>query len=100
IEANLTPGLKLGYDPWLHTVEGAEKLAKACTAAGASLVPTQPNPIDAVWSDRRRPPLGPVKLHDLRFAGEEAAAKLPRIAAELAKTRADALVVSDPHAVA
>src|SRR5438105_7698261 len=23
IEANATPGLKLGYDPWLHTVEGA-----------------------------------------------------------------------------
>src|SRR5262247_1276089 len=25
---------RLGYDPWLHTVEGAEKLEKAATAAG------------------------------------------------------------------
>src|SRR5262249_54227960 len=32
IEANLTAGAKLGYDPWLHTIDGAEKLAKACAA--------------------------------------------------------------------
>ncbi len=100
IEANLPAGAKLGYDPWLHTVENAEKLAKACAAAGASLVPAEPNPIDAVWTDRPPPPLGAVALHDLRFAGEDAAAKLARIRAELAKARADALVVSDAHAVA
>src|SRR4051812_14874087 len=32
IEQNLPRGETLGYDPWLHTIEGAEKLAKACTA--------------------------------------------------------------------
>jgi Xaa-Pro aminopeptidase len=100
LEANLATGRKLGYDPWLHTVDAAEKLAKACAAAGATLVPVDPNPVDAVWSDRPAPPLGPVVLHDVRFAGEDAAAKLHRIAAEVAKARADALVVSDPHAVA
>src|SRR5262249_51913837 len=46
------------------------------------------------------PPLGPVVLHDLRFAGEEATTKLARIRPEIAKLRADALVVSDPHNVA
>jgi Xaa-Pro aminopeptidase len=100
IEQNFAPGTKLGYDPWLHTIAGAEKLAKACEAAGASLVPVESNPVDTIWSDRPAPPLGPVVLHDLRFAGEEASAKLARVAAEVAKARADALVVSDPHAVA
>jgi Xaa-Pro aminopeptidase len=100
LEANLAAGARLGYDPWLHTVEAAEKLAKACAATGATLVPADTNPIDAIWSDRPAPPLGPVVLHDLRFAGEEAAAKLARIGAEVAKARAEALVVSDPHAVA
>ena len=38
-------------------------------------------------------------LHDLRFAGETAEAKLERIRAEISKLKADALVVSDPHAV-
>src|SRR6478672_4630198 len=36
IEQNLTANDRLGYDPWLHTVDGAERLAKACTAAGAT----------------------------------------------------------------
>src|SRR6476646_2405830 len=29
IEANLPPGGAFAYDPWLHTVSGAEQLAKA-----------------------------------------------------------------------
>src|SRR5262249_29620699 len=33
IEANLSPDDRLGYDPWLHTVEGAERLGKDCAAA-------------------------------------------------------------------
>ena len=100
IEGNLTAGTKLGYDPWLHTIAAAEKLAKAAEAAGATLVSVDTNPLDAVWSGRPAPPLGPVVLHDLRFAGEDASTKLKRVAAEVAKARADALVVSDPHAVA
>jgi Xaa-Pro aminopeptidase len=100
IETNLTSADRLGYDPWLHTVESAERLAKACAAAGATLVAVEPDLIDAIWRDRPAPPLGAVTLHDLRFAGEAAEEKLARIRAELAKLRADALVVSDPHAVA
>jgi Xaa-Pro aminopeptidase len=100
IEANLPAGARLGYSPWLHTVDGAEKLAKACAAVDATLVALADNPTDAIWTDRPPPPLGAVVLHDLRFAGEEAGAKLARIRAEIAKLRADALVVSDPQAVA
>ena len=58
IESNLGSGDRLGYDPWLHTVEAAERLAKACAAAGATLVPVEPDLIDAIWSDRPAPPLG------------------------------------------
>jgi len=99
IEANLPTGKKLGYSPWLHTVDGAERLAKACAAAGASLVAVADNPIDAVWTDRPAPPLGPVVLHDLRYAGEDSQQKLARIHSEMQKLAADAIVVSDPHAV-
>jgi len=100
IEQNLSQGTRLGYDPWLHTAEGAEKLGKACAKAGAMLVPVADNPIDAIWTDRPAPPLGPITLHDLRFAGEAAEGKLKRIASETGKQRADALVMSDPHNVA
>jgi Xaa-Pro aminopeptidase len=100
LEANLAAGAQLGYDPWLHTVEGAERLAKACAAADAALVPTDPNPIDAIWTDRPAPPLGPVTPHNLGFAGEDAATKLVRIRGEIVKLKADALVVSNPQDVA
>ena len=56
LEANLTAGSRLGYDPWLHTADAAEKLAKAATAAGAMLVPADPNPVDRVWTGRPAPP--------------------------------------------
>jgi Xaa-Pro aminopeptidase len=100
IGENLTADDRLGYDPWLHTVEAAERLEKACAAVGAKLIAVEPDLIDAIWTDRPAPPLGAVKLHDPRFAGEAASEKLARLRAELAKQRADALVVSDPHAVA
>src|SRR5580700_1589716 len=100
IEANLASGQKLGYDAWLHSAESAERLAKACATAGAILVATEPNPIDVIWRDRPAPPHGAVVPHDLQFAGEAAAHKLDRVRAEIVKLKADALVVSDPHAVA
>ena len=99
IKANLPEGAKLGDSPWLHTVDGAERLAEACREANATLVAVDDNPIDAIWTDRPEPPLGPVVAHDMRYAGEEAASKLARVRAELAKNGADTLMVSDPHAV-
>src|SRR3954453_12022590 len=98
LEQNLPSGGKLGYDPWLHTAEGAERLARACANAGATLVPVEPNPIDTIWTDRPAPPLGPVVLHDLRFAGEAANVKLDKIRAEIGSLRADARGISEPHA--
>jgi Xaa-Pro aminopeptidase len=100
LEQNLKSGARLGYDPWLHTTEGAEKLRKACATAGAELVAVDGNPIDAIWSDRPAPPAGKVTLRGLKLAGESAADKLKRVQAELKKLRADALVVSDPQNVA
>jgi Xaa-Pro aminopeptidase len=100
IEANLPAGGKLGYDPWLHTVDGVAKLEKAAAAAGATLVACTPNPIDALWSDRPAPPTAPIRAHRADFAGEDAASKLARIQEALTKAKVDALVVSDPHALA
>src|SRR3984885_712996 len=99
IENNLPAQAKLGYSPWLHTVEGAERFAKPGPAARALLFPVEENPIDAVWTDRPQPPLGAVVPHDLRYAGETTADKLKRLHAEREKGSADALVVSDPQNV-
>ncbi|MES2750025.1 MAG: aminopeptidase P family protein [Pseudomonadota bacterium] len=100
LAAHLTPGDRLGFDPWLHTSAAAERLAKACEKAGAELVAVESNPVDAIWTERPIPPLGPVKIHGLQFAGEPENDKLARIRAEIAKLNIDALVLSDSHAVA
>ena len=99
IEENLRSGTKLGFSPWLHTVDGAERLANACEAAGGILTAVQDNPLDACWNDRPPPPRGAVVRHDLRYAGDDVGAKLTRVRAEISKYRADALIVSEPQSV-
>ncbi len=64
------------------------------------MVAVDSNPVDAIWTERPRPPLGPVSIHGLPFAGEAEAAKVERIRDEINKLGVDALVLSDSHAVA
>src|SRR3954447_298135 len=100
LEKHLGAGGRLGFDPWLHTSAAAERLSAACAKAGAELVAVDSNPVDAVWTERPAPPLGPVAVYGLRFSGEREAEKLGRIRGELAKSGTEALVLSDSHAVA
>ncbi|HEV7408524.1 MAG TPA: aminopeptidase P family protein [Bradyrhizobium sp.] len=100
LEKHLVGGDRLGFDPWLHTSAAAERLAAACAKAGAELVGVESNPLDSVWSERPAPPLGPVAVHGTQFSGETEADKLGRIRSEIARLGADALVLSDSHAVA
>jgi Xaa-Pro aminopeptidase len=99
IAANLGGG-KLGYDPWLHTAEGAQRLRAAAQRAKGSLVAADSNPIDAVWSDQPDPPLSPITLHDIAFAGATSADKRAEIAKTLAKDGQDAVVLTAPDSVA
>jgi len=100
LTTNARSGSRIGYDPWLHTSDGVEKLRQACADAGAELIAVDGNPIDTLWRDRPAPPSGKVTLRDIKLAGESAADKLKRVRTELDKAKADALIVSDPQNVA
>ncbi|WP_027556905.1 aminopeptidase P family protein [Bradyrhizobium sp. Cp5.3] len=100
LTAHLKAGDRLGFDPWLHTSAAAERLAAVCAKAGAELVAVDSNPVDAIWQDRPLPPLAPVAVHGLQFAGTAEAEKLKQIRAEIEKLGVEALVLSDSHAVA
>lgn len=100
LEIHLTMGDRLGFDPWLHTTAAVERLSAACAKAGAELVAVDANPVDAVWTERPAPPVGPVSSHGPEFSGESEAAKLARIRSELERLKLDAVVLSDSHAVA
>ena len=90
-------GARIGYDPWLHTPQQIARFTAAVEKAGASMVAVAENPIDTLWTDRPKPPVGAVSLHPRKYAGEAAERKLERVAAAL---DADFLLVSDPHALA
>ncbi|WP_020174726.1 aminopeptidase P family protein [Methyloferula stellata] len=98
LETKLRKGSRIGYDPWLHTPGQIARYAVAAAKAGAELVAVEPNLIDLIWTDRPKAPQGEITVHPPRYAGEASAKKLARIVATLGSK--DALVVSDPHAVA
>jgi len=100
LRKHLQPGDRLGYDPWLHTVEGVERLAAVCQRAGAALVPCSENPVDHVWVDQPPPPRAAVVPHDLRYAGRPSADKRKEIAEALEAGGADAAVLTAPDSIA
>ncbi|MGY3469452.1 Xaa-Pro aminopeptidase [Bradyrhizobium sp. LM6.11] len=100
VSTHLRAGDRLGFDPWLHTFAAAERLSAACAKAGAELVAVDSNPVDAIWQDRPQPPIAPVAVHGMQHAGVTEAEKLTRIRSEIGKLGAEALVLSDSHAVA
>ncbi|HWU26915.1 MAG TPA: aminopeptidase P family protein, partial [Rhizomicrobium sp.] len=99
IKANLPAGTRLGYDPWLHTVNAVELLRHATDTAGATLVSCETNPIDAVWADQPPPPLVKAIPHGLALAGESAESKRTRIAEGMRKVGAEAAVITLPDSI-
>ena len=97
---HVKPGDRIGYDPWLHTVAGVRRLAEAVVAAGATLVPVEPNPLDTVWVDRPKPPSGRLVIQPTDFAGEDVAAKLARIGEAMAKAGGEHLLINQPDSIA
>ena len=100
IAANLPKGGRLGFDPWLQTVDGHERFARAATLAGGSFVAVEQNPIDAVWRDRPAPPLAPVLPHPVEFAGETSEQRRRRIAEIVAARGADVAFLTAPDSIA
>ncbi|MCP4329409.1 MAG: aminopeptidase P family protein [Alphaproteobacteria bacterium] len=100
LRQNLDSGARLGFDPWLHGIEGAEQLEKACTAAGATLVAVDTNPIDAIWLDQPLPPTSPARPHGIEFAGKSAAEKREAVAAALVRQAVDAAILTPTESTA
>ena len=97
IARNLKKGDRLGFDPWLVTADQAKRLAEACTSVGASFVPVEGNPIDAVWKDQPARPSSEVTTQPTQFAGRTAAEKIKDLRKALSKV--DAVVLTQPDSV-
>ena len=85
LREQLSEGIRLGFDPKLHTERSLEGIRNVCKNAGATLEAAEKNPIDQVWRDQPAAPLTPLEIHSLDFAGETSADKRARLASELSK---------------
>jgi Xaa-Pro aminopeptidase len=99
IEAHLGKGGRLGFDPWLFTVDQAKRYADAAQKAGGALVGTEANPLDAIWNGQPPAPIAPVAVQDMRYAGRDSADKRHAIGAQLAKDGLDAAVITAPDSL-
>ena len=93
-------GARIGYDPWLHTAGWVKDAETALAAKGATLVPVDTNPVDAVWPDRPAPSDAVLTVQANDTAGRSSSEKRADIADWLAKERADAVVLTALDSIA
>ncbi|SLN35155.1 putative peptidase [Aquimixticola soesokkakensis] len=91
-------GLRIGFDPWLSTLDEVEKADAALAAVNTALIPC-PNLIDAIRSDRPAPPVAPVVAHPTQWAGKSSADKRAELAADLRNSRRAAAVITATDSV-
>lgn len=100
MESNLASGVRIGFDPWLHTVGAVRALQKTLSKIGATPIALQHNLIDAVWEDRPDQPTCPVTIHPLKYAGIPAEEKLGLLAGKLKEEGIAHTVLTDPASLA
>jgi Xaa-Pro aminopeptidase len=59
---------KIGFDPWLHSVDEIEQYKKSTENTNIVLQPTQ-NLVDIVWTDQPAPPNAKAFRYENKFAG-------------------------------
>lgn len=97
---NVSEGLNIGYDGWLHTQDWAKSASAMLGKTGAKLVAVRQNPIDAVWEDQPEPSLEKLDVQPDEFAGKSAAQKRADIAKWLQDEGLDATVIAALDSVA
>ena len=100
IAENMDDGQHLGYDPWLLTPTQVNNHGEACRKAGVKLVAVDGNPIDAIWTDQPEPSMATVTFLEHKFTGESSVDKRRRMAKQIAKDGANALVLTAPDSIA
>ncbi len=92
-------GLKIGIDPWLHTMATAAQLSKESENLGIELIYLESNPVDAIWNGQPDPPQGKVSIHEQQFAGVLAKTKLNEIGKAVREKGADVTILTDATSI-
>lgn len=92
------PSGKIGFDPWLHTLQQVEDLQKRLVGTEITLVPC-PNLIDAIWADQPAPPQARAFAQPIDFAGESSASKRNRLAETLRDKGVRSAIITLPDSL-
>ncbi|SDJ95474.1 aminopeptidase P family protein [Aliiruegeria lutimaris] len=96
---HLPEGGRIGFDPWLHSVEEIEKLQVAGADRGIALIACE-NLLDAIWTDQPAPPAGEILVHPLELAGRPHEEKRRELGAALAEAGVQSVVLTLPDSIA
>ncbi|MBS0243858.1 MAG: aminopeptidase P family protein, partial [Proteobacteria bacterium] len=101
LAGKLSKGATVGFDPWLHTTAWVRAVEATFAKSGIKLKPVRRNPIDQVWGrDRPEPPIGPVLVQPLQYAGVSAADKIAELQRGLKADGRDAAILTLPDSIA
>ena len=87
---------KLGFDPWLMTMQQVEQTTDSLAEHGIGLKSVSRNLIDRLWKDRPDEPSSTVVRHPVKYAGVSAPEKLDRLRETLREGREDAFIITLP----
>lgn len=89
---------RVGYDPKLFGADSVKRLEKVLAKQQMQLVPAH-NLVDDIWDNRPLQPESAVFIHNVQYAGEEAASKRQSIARAIQAAGAEMAVITAPDSV-
>ncbi len=92
--ANLVKGQTVGIDGFLFPATEADAMG-AVLAKHDLKLDTHFAPIDTIWIDRPGLPSDPVFLHDVKYAGRDAADKMKQVLTQTLEQGATSIIITD-----
>lgn len=92
--ANLVKGQTVGIDGFLFSATEADAMG-AVLAKHDLKLDTHFAPIDTIWTDRPGLPADPVFLHDVKYAGRDAADKMKQVLTQTLEQGATSIIITD-----
>src|SRR5262245_4240951 len=86
--------LRVGFDPFVLSMEMHASYAKALRSSDSALVPLPSNLVDTVWEDQPPAPAQPIFALPATTTGRTAAEKLTTVREHMAQAGADVLILT------
>ena len=97
---HLSSGMKLGFDPKLHTPAGLTRVEESCAKKNATLVALDTNLVDKIWTGHPARPKEPAIVYPEKFAGRSGAEKRDLVAKVLRDQGQDAFLFTALDSIA